>query len=127
MPFIGAALVKDFALMIEDDAFDLRLNLEALRYAGEAINDCLERFLANRSRFRCAGVFRLKNRRRFSELCFLASFSFFDGVDFRSEERRVGKECRCRWLPSDWQRILPGLACRDRDLRHPEHWRVCGR
>src|SRR6266516_4783172 len=63
MPFIGAALVKDFALMIEDDAFDLRLNLEALR---------------------CAGVFRLKNRRRFSELCFLASFSFFDGVDFVS-------------------------------------------
>src|SRR5439155_26634588 len=84
MPFIGAALVKDFALMIEDDAFDLRLNLEALRSAGEAINDRLERFLANRSRFRCAGVFRLKNSCRFPELCFLASFSFFDGVDLVS-------------------------------------------
>src|SRR5438094_8610444 len=70
--------------MIDDDAFDLRLNLETLRYAGEAIDDRLERFLANRSRFRCAGVFRLKNRRRFPELCFLASFSFFDGVDFVS-------------------------------------------
>src|SRR5213596_1174698 len=70
MPFIGAALVKDFALMIDDDAFDLRLNLETLRYAGEAIDDRLERFLANRSRF--------------PELCFLASFSFFDGVDFVS-------------------------------------------
>src|SRR6266566_413008 len=70
MPFIGAALVKDFALMIEDDAFDLRLNLETLRYASEAINDRLERFLAN--------------RRRFSELRFLTSFSFFDGVDFVS-------------------------------------------
>src|SRR6266542_3186173 len=84
MPFIGAAFVKDFSLMIEDDAFNLRLNLEALRYAGEAINDRLERFLANRSRFRCAGVFRLKNRCRFPELCFLASLSFFDGVDFVS-------------------------------------------
>ena len=70
--------------MIEDDAFDLGLNLETLRCAGEAINDRPERFLANRSRFRCAGVFRLKNRRRFSELCFLTSFSFFDGVDFVS-------------------------------------------
>src|SRR5207248_3985535 len=27
-----------------------------------------------------------------------------DAVQFRSEERRVGKECRCRWSPAQYKR-----------------------
>ena len=29
----------------------------------------------------------------------LAKEGYFDGTLFRSEERRVGKECRSRWSP----------------------------
>src|SRR3712207_9350276 len=29
----------------------------------------------------------------------IGSGNFFDGFGFRSEERRVGKECRSRWSP----------------------------
>src|SRR5205807_4087233 len=79
MPFIGSALFKDFALVIEDDAFDLWLNLETLRDAGESINDGLERFLADRRRFRCACVFRLKYCRRFLELGLFTALLLFDG------------------------------------------------
>ena len=49
MPFIEAALFKDLALMIEDDAFDLRLNLETFWHAGQTIDNGLERFLADRT------------------------------------------------------------------------------
>src|SRR5882724_5286761 len=94
MPFIGATVVKDFALMIEDDAFDLGLNLETLRYVSETINDGLQRFLANRRRLRCAAVFRLKNRRRFPEPGFFAGPLLFDGADFVSRhlkpQRKLG-------------------------------------
>ncbi len=67
--------------MIEHDAFDLRLNFEVLRNTGEAIDNGFKRFLTDRSRLRHARVFRLKNRCRFSELCFLAGLAFFNGFD----------------------------------------------
>src|ERR1051325_1774703 len=63
MPFIRAALLEDFALMLEHDAFDLRLNLKTLWGASQAIDNRLKRFLADCSRLRLAGVLRLKNRR----------------------------------------------------------------
>src|SRR5439155_22716948 len=84
MPFIGAALFKDFALVIEDYAFDLWLNLETLWYAGKTIDNGLERLLTDRRWLGCACVFRLKNCGRFLELGFLASLPFFDGIDFVS-------------------------------------------
>src|SRR5207244_8288211 len=83
MHFVLAAFFEDFALMIEHDAFDLRLNFEALRNTGEPIDDGLESFLTDGRRLGGACVFGLKNRRRFPELRFLASLSFFDGL--RSE------------------------------------------
>ena len=70
--------------MIENDAFDLRLNLKTFRNARETLDDGLERFLADRRRFGCTRIFRLKYRRRFSEFCFLASPAFFDGVNLVS-------------------------------------------
>jgi hypothetical protein len=82
MPFIGTAVLEDFTLVIENDAFDLRLNLKTLWNASETIDNGFERFLANRSRFGFTGVFRLENRSRFSEFCFLAGPAFFNSVDF---------------------------------------------
>ena len=82
MPFVGTALLENLPLMIEHDAFDLRLNLKPLRGAGEAIDNGFERFLADCSRLGLACVLRLKNRGRFSELCFLAGLTFFDRFDF---------------------------------------------
>jgi len=84
MPFVGTALFEDSALMIENDAFDLRLNLEAFRNAGETVDNGLKRFVADRSRLRLARVFRLKDRSRLSKPGFLASLPFFNGVDFIS-------------------------------------------
>src|SRR5213082_3347726 len=78
MPLIGTAFLENFALMIKDDALDLRLDFEAFRNAGETINNGLKRFLADRSRFRLVRVLRLKYRCGFSEPGFL------DGVDFIS-------------------------------------------
>src|SRR5438105_15897294 len=91
MPFIGAALFKDFALVIEDDAFDLRLNLETFWYASKTIDNGLEHFLADRRRLRSACVFRLKYRRRFLELRLFTGLPFFDGADFIS--RHVHPQC----------------------------------
>ena len=84
MPLIGTAFLENFALMIKDDALDLRLDFEAFRNAGETINNGLKRFLADRSRFRLARVLRLKYRCGFSEPGFLAGLAFLDGVDFIS-------------------------------------------
>src|SRR4029453_419477 len=81
MPFIGAAVVEDLTLMIKNDALDLRLNIETLRNAGETIDNCFQRFLADRSRLGFARVFRLKYRSGFLESGFLAGLAFFDGVD----------------------------------------------
>ena len=39
MPFVGAAFLEDFALMIENDALDLRLNVETIRHARQAIDN----------------------------------------------------------------------------------------
>ena len=84
MPFIGAALFKDLALVIEDDAFDLRLNLETFWYAGKTIDNGLEHFLADRRRLRSACVFRLKYCSRFLEPRLFTGLPFFDGADFVS-------------------------------------------
>src|SRR5438094_1946774 len=78
MPFIWATVFEDFALMIEHDAFDLRLNLKTLWSSSEAIDNGFKRFLTDRSRLRLAGVIRLKNRRRFLELCFFAGLPLFN-------------------------------------------------
>src|SRR2546423_1331989 len=95
MPLIRTAFVEDLQLEVEKNAFVLGLNLKTFWNTGKTIDDRLERFLANRRRFRCARVFRLKNRCRFSELCFLAGFSFFDGVDFVS--RHFQPQCKLRF------------------------------
>src|SRR6266481_9753031 len=84
MPFIGAALFKDFALVIEDDALDLRLNLETFWYAGKTIENGLEHFLADRRRLRSACVFRLKYCRRFLELGLFTGLPLFNCADFIS-------------------------------------------
>ena len=48
MPFVRAAVLEDLALMIEHDAFDLRLNLETVRDARQAVDDRSKRFLTDR-------------------------------------------------------------------------------
>src|SRR5947208_15477554 len=54
MPFIRATVFEDFALMIEHDSFDLRLNLKPFRGASETIDNGFKRFLIDRSRIRLA-------------------------------------------------------------------------
>ena len=54
MPLIGTALLENFALMIKDNALDLRLDFEAFWNAGETVDNSLKRFLADRSRLRLA-------------------------------------------------------------------------
>ena len=63
MPFIRAAILEDFALMVEHDALDLRLNLETLRDTRQTFDNRFQRFLADRSWLGLARVFRLKDRR----------------------------------------------------------------
>src|SRR6267142_6720943 len=84
MPLIGAALLEDLALMIQNDALDLRLNLETLRNASKTINNGSQRLLADRRWLGFAAVFRLENRSRFSKPCFLAGLPLFDDIDFIS-------------------------------------------
>ena len=60
MPLIGTALLENFALMIKDNALDLRLDFEAFRNAGETIDNGLKRFLADRSRLRLARVLQVE-------------------------------------------------------------------
>src|SRR5439155_26774913 len=82
MPFIGAALFKDLPLVIEDDAFYLRLNLETFWYAGKTIDNDLERFVGDRRRLRCACVFRLKYCSRFLESVLFTGLPLFICADF---------------------------------------------
>ena len=84
MPFIGTAIFEDLALMIENDALDLGLDVETLGYASEAIDNGLERVCADGGWLRLAGILRLKNRRRFLDPGFLTGSAFFDRVDFIS-------------------------------------------
>src|SRR4026208_45944 len=84
MPLIGAALLEDFALVIQNDAFDLRLNLETLRNASQTIDNGSQRLLADRRWLGFAAVFRWENRSRFSNPCFLAGLPLFDDIDFIS-------------------------------------------
>src|SRR5204863_2245622 len=84
MPFIGTAIFEDLALMIENDALDLGLDVETLGYASETIDNGLECFRADGGWLRLAGILRLKNRRRFLKPGFLARSAFFDCVDFIS-------------------------------------------
>src|SRR5436190_9372951 len=92
MPFIGAALFKDLPLMIEDDAFYLRLNLETFWYAGKTIDNDFKRFLGDRRRLRCACVFRLKYCSRFLEPGLFTRLPFFDGADFVSRHLQPQSE-----------------------------------
>jgi hypothetical protein len=92
MPFIRAALVKDLALVIEDDAFYFRLNLETFWYAGKTIDDDFQRFLADRRRLRCARVFGLKYCSRFLEPGLFTGLSLFDGADFVSRHLQPQSE-----------------------------------
>src|SRR5206468_4041116 len=84
MPLIRTALLKDFPLVIENDALNLRLYLETLRNTRHTIDNNFQSFFGDRSRLGLARVIRLKDRCRFSELRFLAGLPFFDGVDFIS-------------------------------------------
>src|ERR1041385_119842 len=81
MPFKGTAVLEDFALMINYDAFNFRLNIKTLRNASETIDNGFQRLLADRSRLGFARVFRLKYRCGFPESGFLAGLAFLDTVD----------------------------------------------
>src|SRR5438094_10073212 len=81
MPFIRTTLLKDFALMIDNDALDLRLNLETLRNTSQTIDNGFQCLLADRSQLGFAAVFRMKNRSRFSDLRFLVSTASFDVIN----------------------------------------------
>src|SRR5207245_7766154 len=82
MPLIGTALLENFALMIKHDALDLRLDFEAFWNAGENIDNGLKRFVADRSWVILSRVLMLRYRCGFSELGFLAFFSFIAAVAF---------------------------------------------
>src|SRR5438270_6752243 len=78
LPLIGAAGLKNLALMVDHDALYFRLHVETLRYSRQRIDNRLQYFLADCGRFRLAAVLWLKNRSRFSELCLFASFASLD-------------------------------------------------
>src|SRR5438034_9529885 len=78
MPFIEAAIFENFALMIEHDAFDFRLNLEASWYMGQTIDNRFKRLLADRCWLGLARVFRLKDRGGLLECRFLACLALLD-------------------------------------------------
>ena len=61
MPFVGPAIFENFPAMLEDDAFDLRLNVEVIRHARECIDNRLENLLVDPGGNRRAGVLRLEN------------------------------------------------------------------
>src|SRR6266478_2942499 len=92
MPFIRAALFKDLLLMIEDDAFYFRLNLETFWYAGKTIDNDLKRFLGDRRRLRCACVFRLKYCSRFLEPGLFTGLSLFNCADIVSRHLQPQSE-----------------------------------
>ena len=81
MPLIRTAGFKNFALMVENDALDFRLNIEAIRHARQAIDNLLQRFFADGGRLARARVFRLKNSSRFPELRLPVTFLFLDCFD----------------------------------------------
>src|SRR6266403_4418650 len=78
MPLIRTAGLKNFALMVEDDPFYFRLNVEIRRHARQPIDNDLQRLCTDSGRYRRACVFRLKHRRRFSELRLLIAFFFLE-------------------------------------------------
>ena len=51
MPLIRTAGLKNFALMIENDAFYFRLNVEIRRQARQSIDNLSQSLGANRGRF----------------------------------------------------------------------------
>ena len=61
MPFVGPAIFKNFPAMLEDNAFDLGLNVEIIGHAGQGIDNRLEHLLVDPGGDRRAGVLRLKN------------------------------------------------------------------
>src|SRR5206468_12960829 len=84
MPLIRTALLKDFPLVIENDALNLRLYLETLRNTRHTIDNNFQSFFGDRSRLGLARVLRLKDCCRLSEIRFIAGLPFFDEVDFIS-------------------------------------------
>src|SRR5438132_12922306 len=95
MPFIRAASLKYFALMIEDDAFYLRLNIEAIWHTRQPIHNDRQNFLADRSRLGCACVFRLEHSRRFFELCLFICLLFL--ARFNIVERQIQPKLKLRF------------------------------
>src|SRR5258707_13192125 len=77
MPFIRSAFLENFAAMIEDDSFDLGLNVKIIWNAGESIHDRLQHFLADGGGDGGTRVFRLKNRGRSLEFRLLVCLLFF--------------------------------------------------
>ena len=64
MPFIRTAVLEDFALLIDHDAFYLWLNVETVRDTRQTVDDRFQRFLADRSRLglaRCIPVERSRS------------------------------------------------------------------
>src|SRR5260370_9715718 len=81
MPFEWPAVFKDLAPMLDDDSFDLRLNVEIVWHARECIDNRLECFLINGRRNRRTLVLRLKYRGLFLELRLLIGLLLFVRFD----------------------------------------------
>src|SRR5690348_17262418 len=78
MPWIRTARLENFALMVEDNPFYFRLNVEIRRHAGQPIDNDLQRLRADNSSNGRARVFRLEDSSRFFELRLLVSLLFLE-------------------------------------------------
>ena len=78
MPLIRTACLEHFALMVEDDPFYFRLNVEIRRHARQPIDNDLQCLRADSSRYGRARVFRLEDSSRFFELRLLIAFLFLE-------------------------------------------------
>src|ERR1700676_1313509 len=81
MPFVRSAVFKNLTAVVEDDTFDLRLNIEIAGNIDQRIDNCLQHLLADRCRNRRAFVLRLENGSRFPELRLFARFFVFDRLN----------------------------------------------
>ena len=78
MPLIWTAGLEDFPLMVEDDPFYFRLNVEACRHARQPIDNDLQPLCADSGGHRRACVFRLEDSGRLFKLRLAVSLFFLE-------------------------------------------------
>ena len=86
IPGIGSAI----SIRLEAFGLLIRLDRGGQSVSAESIH------IAEIEAFRCKNEL---NQERKSSLCSMADSGFRSNLFARSEERRVGKECRSRWSP----------------------------